>query len=73
MIKDSNGLKVSPRQKAAEVLIGRIGGHSNLDPTAKGDMTEREIALVNRQVEKIHGKIQKMLTKALGEASSEDE
>jgi hypothetical protein len=72
MIKDSNGRKASPRQKAAEVLLGRFGSHSNLDSTQTSDMTEREIGLVNRQVEKIHDKIQRMLNKVHGDTKDEE-
>jgi hypothetical protein len=73
MIRDANGSKLSPRQKAAETMLARLGSHSNLDSSAIGDMTEREIALVNRQAEKLHAKMKKMLDKAHGEIGSEED
>ena len=73
MIRDASGNKLSPRQKAAEVMLGRLGTHSNIEPAAIGDMTEREVALVNRQIEKLHAKMHKTLVKAHGEVGSEDE
>jgi hypothetical protein len=59
MIRDNNGHKMSPRQKAADILLSRLGSHSGVDQSQIGEMTEREVALVNRQIEKIHNKHQK--------------
>jgi hypothetical protein len=73
MIRDANGAKLSPRQKAAETMLARLGAHANMDSSAIGDMTEREVALVNRQVEKLHSKMKKMLDKAHGEVESGSE
>jgi hypothetical protein len=71
MIRDNSGQKMSPRQKAAEILLSRLGSHSGVDPMQMGEMTEREVALVNRQIEKIHNKHHKNLMKVKKEDSHE--
>jgi hypothetical protein len=73
MIRDGNGLKMSPRQKAAEILLSRLGQHSGVEPPQVGEMTEREVALVNKQIEKIHNKHHKNLMKIKKEESQENE
>lgn len=72
MIRDDSGQKISPRQKAAEILLSRLGSHSGVDPEKTGEMTDREVALVNRQIEKIHNKYHKTLMKVKKEDSSEE-
>jgi hypothetical protein len=71
MIRDNNGHKMSPRQKAADILLSRLGSHSGVDQSQIGEMTEREVALVNRQIEKIHNKHHKNLMKIKKEDSKE--
>jgi len=73
MIKDTNGVKVSPRQKAAEVLLARMNADLDLesDPSSR-DMTEREKTLVATQIEKLHEKQKRMLTKARHEEKGKD-
>jgi hypothetical protein len=56
-----SGKKVSPRQKAAEILISRLGDWKEIDLIMSKDMTDREIALVNKQIEKMHKKIMSSL------------
>jgi len=64
MISDSKGKKVSPRQKAAELLLSRLGDWKPVDPMVEKDMTDRELALVDKQIEKMHKKMLSMLEKA---------
>jgi hypothetical protein len=64
MITDSKGKKVSPRQKAAEIILGRIGDWLAVDPLLEKDMTDREVSLVNKQIEKMHKRIVSNLEKA---------
>ena len=59
-----SGKKVSPRQKAAEILISRLGDWKEIDLIMSKDMTDREIALVNKQIEKMHKKIMSSLEKS---------
>ena len=73
MIKDPNGMKVSPRQKAAEILLERLPSHTGLEAHQSEDMTEREIALVNRQMEKLHNKMYKSLLKARKEDKDDNQ
>lgn len=73
MIRDSNGSKMSPRQKAADILLVRLGSHSGLTSEQVGEMTEREIALVNKQIEKLHNKMHKSLMKARKEEAPSSE
>jgi hypothetical protein len=72
MIKDAGGIRVSPRQKAAEVLIARQGVYSGLSTEDTSDMTEREISLVNKQMEKLYNKAEKVLQKARKEAGEDE-
>lgn len=58
------GEKVSPRQKAAELLLERLGEWKEIDQALSKDMTDREIALVNKQLEKMHKKMKSALLKA---------
>jgi hypothetical protein len=62
MIRDNNGHKMSPRQKAADILLSRLGSHSGVDQSQIG---------VNRQIEKIHNKHHKNLMKIKKEDSKE--
>lgn len=64
MIADSGGKKISPRQKAAEILLSRLGDWMPVDQSTERDMTDREFALVDKQLEKMHKKIISMLEKA---------
>lgn len=64
MVTDSGGKKISPRQKAAEILLSRLGDWMPVDQSAERDMTDREFALVDKQLEKTHKKIISMLEKA---------
>lgn len=63
MIRDSGGNKMSPRQKAAEILLVRLGNFAGIDVSQVGEMTDRETSLVNKQIEKIHNKINNSLLK----------
>lgn len=73
MIRDPSGSKMSPRQKASEVMLERMGSHSGLEAHQVGEMTEREVALVNKQMEKLHSKMHKMLMKARKEEKDSEQ
>ena len=73
MIKDIHGEKISPRQKASDVLLSRLGHHAPMDDMAREGLTEREQLLVNRQIEKMHAKMNKMLMKARGDSSDAEQ
>jgi hypothetical protein len=58
------GKKVSPRQKAAEILLSRLGEWKEIDLILAKEMTDREVSLVNKQLEKMHKKMKLSLEKA---------
>jgi len=59
-----SGKKVSPRQKAADIILERLGEWKEVDLAMSKEMTDREASLVNKQLEKMHKKMKSSLEKA---------
>ena len=64
MIADKNGDRISPRQKAASLILERLGDWIPVDPQKEKGMTDREVALVDKQLEKMHRRMASYLEKA---------
>lgn len=62
MITDSKSKKCTPKQKAKEVIIERIHEAGIEDGSVdSGEMTEKELTLVNEQLAKIKARLLKVL------------
>ena len=65
MIKGSDGKKIKPRKKAAEILLSKLGDWKPMDSDMSVGLTDREISVVNRQIEKIHKKMVEYLMRSI--------
>jgi len=62
MIKDYlTEEKITPKQKAQEILASKLTGAFYSDTWEEAGMTENEIALISEQIEKIVNRLERSL------------
>jgi hypothetical protein len=61
MIKNSKGEKCTPKQLAKDLVAGAVKDVAAAKAACASDMTDKELAIVQEQVDKVRGRVLKIL------------